>query len=59
MDTSETKEKIIANCCKCGCEMTEQEVWVPDNMKDNRLYCFSCAPDDALRQIDCIIKEVR
>ena len=47
-----TKAKIVARCCKCGYQMCENEVWISDNMDDKSVYCFSCAPDDAIRQQD-------
>ena len=41
-------------CHKCGCEMFNDEVWVSDNTKDEWVYCFTHAPDSAIRFKDTI-----
>jgi len=44
--------ETIYKCSKCGYQMIKDEVWVSDNMDDKRLYCYSHAPDDAIRLKD-------
>ena len=46
------KMETIYKCSKCGYQMIKDEVWVSDNMDDKRLYCYSHAPDDAIRLKD-------
>ncbi len=55
--TNDMKATVVAKCCKCGYQMTENEVWLADDMKDNHLYCFSCAPDEGIRRIDCLKRD--
>ncbi len=47
-------EGQISRCVICGYQMVEDEVWISDNTKDNRIYCFSHAPDDSIRHKDII-----
>jgi len=42
----------IIRCSECGYQMIDDEVWVADDMGDNRVYCFTHAPDDAIRLKD-------
>ena len=46
------RSKVVARCSKCGYQMCADEVWVLDNMDDKRVFCFSHAPDDAIRLKD-------
>ena len=39
-------------CTQCLRDLTPDQVWIPDDMRDGRLFCFDCAPDDALRAKD-------
>jgi len=39
-------------CVKCGYQMTEDEVWISDNTKDTRVFCYSHAPESAIRLKD-------
>ncbi len=49
----------LYKCSKCGYQMIEDEVWLPDNTKDKQVYCYSHAPDDAIRLKDTIKAETR
>ena len=50
--TLDSRARIVAKCCKCGYQMCESEVWVSNCMKDNKVFCFSHAPESAIRQKD-------
>ncbi len=45
---------MIYKCSRCGCQMIKEEVWISDDMKDEKLFCYSHAPDDAIRLKDTI-----
>lgn len=49
--------KELYKCCKCGYQMTKDEVWVSENMKDKKLYCYRHAPDSAIRLKDTLQAE--
>lgn len=54
---NDPRAKIVARCCICGYQLCQSEVWLPDNTKDKRVFCFSHAPDDAIRLKDTIQAE--
>lgn len=54
METIDKRAIIIAKCRKCGYQMCEDEVWLSNDMKDGKVYCFSHAPDDAIRLKDTV-----
>ncbi len=54
--TTDKRARIVARCNKCGYQMCANEVWLSDDKKDEKLYCFSCAPDSAIRQIDLMTR---
>ncbi len=39
-------------CSQCGNELERDQVWIPDDMDDKRVYCYHHAPDDAIRLKD-------
>ena len=41
-------------CTVCLKDLTRDEIWLSDDMRDNRYYCFDCAPNDAIRAKDII-----
>ena len=46
-------EKLY-RCCKCGYQMISGEVWISDNTKDNRVFCYRHAPNEAIRLKDTL-----
>lgn len=59
-----TKERIDRDytlsllwCTKCLRNLTPDEVWLSDDTRDGRRFCFNCAPDDAIRLKDTIQAE--
>ena len=48
------RAQIVGRCIVCGYQMIHDEVWLSDNKKDNRTYCYCHAPDDAIRLKDTI-----
>jgi hypothetical protein len=61
MSLAHTKECIenqykgkVLFCGKCLKDLTPDEVWLPDDMHDGRIYCYDCAPGDAIRNKDRI-----
>ena len=51
--------KRLYKCCECGYQMIRDEVWISDNTKDNRFFCYSHAPNDAIRRKDTIKAEIK
>ncbi len=41
-------------CTICLKHITRGEVWLSDDMRDGRLFCYDCAPDEAIRAKDTI-----
>jgi len=41
-------------CTKCHKSLTPDDIWLPDDTHDGRIYCYTCAPDDAIRYKDLI-----
>ena len=41
-------------CSVCLADLKRDAVWLSDDTRDGRHYCYHCAPDDAIRAEDCI-----
>lgn len=39
-------------CTICLKDLTRDDVWLLDDTRDGRLFCYDCAPDDAIREKD-------
>jgi len=39
-------------CTKCHRPLTPETTWLPDDTHDGRIFCYDCAPDDAIRAKD-------
>ena len=40
-------------CTVCLKDLTREEIWLSDDItRDGRLFCFDCAPDNAVRAKD-------
>jgi len=39
-------------CTICLKDLEWEEIWLSDNMDDNRLFCLEHAPDDTIRAKD-------
>jgi len=42
----------LLRCSECLKNLARDEVWLPDDTRDGRLFCYHCAPDDAIRMKD-------
>ena len=54
-----TKERIelynrlnLLWCSVCVRDLVPDNVWLADDCRDGRLFCYECAPDDAIRAKD-------
>jgi len=59
--TAHTKKAIeniyqgnVLHCTRCLKPLTPSETWLPNDMRDGRIFCFDCAPEDAIRAKDII-----
>ena len=41
-------------CTVCLKDLAEETIWISDDIRDGRLFCYDCAPDDAIRYLDTI-----
>jgi len=41
-------------CTVCLKKLEHTQIWLSDDTRDGRLYCYDCAPDDAIREVDRI-----
>lgn len=39
-------------CSKCLRDLTPNDTWIPDDTHDGRIFCYECAPTDAIRLKD-------
>ena len=53
-DTVDKRAKIVGRCVVCGYQMTKDELWLSDDLSERRVYCYSHAPNNAIRLKDTI-----
>jgi len=41
-------------CTVCLRKLEYTQIWLADDLRDNRNYCYDCAPQDAVREVDRI-----
>jgi len=45
-------------CTICLRGLTKDDIWLSDDTRDGRLFCFDCAPEDAIRDKDTILRSI-